>query len=304
MGSKRASGPASPSGASLARVLRLAGLDPSAALPQLIESYGPRLMGLALRLTRSNHAAEDLVQETFVQAFRKWGTFRGDSDPGTWLYTIAVRLWRRRAKRVHRAPRSFSELVPFGDTTVAALPLDSVATAEDIPAKREAIRDMERAIASLPDEFRLAIVLKDILELDTADVAAALGIKPQTVKTRVHRARLALRAKLMRRVPQRDAPAPVYERQVCLDLLRAKLDAMDAGRGFPVGQSVVCERCRAVFAELDLTQDVCAELSEGLIPARLSCALHALQERASATWAARESAEKRVGPKTGNRARR
>lgn len=255
-------------------------MSPEQAIPRLLELYGPRIMGLSLRLTRSRHGAEDLVQETFAQAYRKWGTFRGDSDPGTWLYTIAVRFWQRRARRTGRAPKSFSDLVPFAGETVAALPLGSTATSEDIPAKREAIREMERAIASLPNELRLAIVLKDILELETGEVAAALGVKPQTVKTRVHRARLALRGKLMALVPQRDAPAPVYERQVCLDLLRAKLDAMDAGRGFPLRQSVVCERCRAVFAELDLTQDVCAELSQGEIPAKLRRLILALPEQA------------------------
>ncbi|MBX3361347.1 MAG: RNA polymerase sigma factor [Phycisphaeraceae bacterium] len=250
--------------------------DASEAIPQLVRSHGDRIMGLALRLTRSRHEAEDLVQETFAQAFRKWGTFRGESDPGTWLYTIAVRLWRKKSRRSGRAPRSLTDLAPFKDATVADLTLARPSTIDDIPAKREAITAMEHAIASLPDEFRLAIVLKDILELDTTDVAAALGIKPQTVKTRVHRARLLLRAKLMTRVPQRKAPAPIYEKQVCFDLLRAKLDAMDAGRGFPIGQSVVCERCRAVFAELDLTQNVCAALSTGAISTPLQNRLRAI----------------------------
>lgn len=233
-----------------------------AAIDALIASHGDKLMGLALRLTRTRHDAEDLVQETFAQALRKWSTFRHESDPGTWLYTIAVRRWRKRATRSARDPRSLTDLAPFSSSTVAALPLDRSPSTEDLPATREAIRTMEQAIASLPDEFRLAIVLKDILELETEDVAAALRIKPQTVKTRVHRARLLLRSRLMRKVPQRHAPAPIYERQVCIDLLRAKLDAMDAGRGFPIRQQVICERCLAVFAELDLTQSVCAELSE------------------------------------------
>lgn len=233
-------------------------------------------MGLALRLTRTRHDAEDLVQETFTQALRKWSTFRHESDPGTWLYTIAIRCWRKRAKRSARDPRSLTDLAPFTSSTVAALPLDRAASTEDIPATREAIHTMEQAIATLPDEFRLAIVLKDILELETEDVAAALRIKPQTVKTRVHRARLLLRSRLMRRVPQREAPAPIYARQVCIDLLRAKLDAMDAGRGFPVRQQVICERCLAVFAELDLTQSVCAELSEATLSKALIQKLRAL----------------------------
>ena len=72
-----------------------------------------------------------------------------------------------------------------------------------------------------------------------------------------------------RGVPTRDAKAPTYEKQVCLDLLKAKLDAMDHGRGFPIGQGIVCERCRAVFAELDLAQNTCARLAEGAMPKRV-----------------------------------
>ncbi len=110
-----------------------------------------------------------------------------------------------------------------------------------------------------------------MLELSIEDVAKALNIKPETVKTRVHRARLLLRKAIVdhARVPKRAAKAPTYEKQVCLDLLKAKLDAMDHGRGFPIGQGIVCERCLAVFAELDLSQNTCVRLAEGEMPGRV-----------------------------------
>jgi hypothetical protein len=114
-----------------------------------------------------------------------------------------------------------------------------------------------------------------MLELSIEDVAAALHLRPTTVKTRVHRARLLLRKAILNRprLPRHAAKAPTYEKQVCLDLLKAKLDAMDHGRGFPIGQTVMCERCRAVFAELDLAQNTCARLADGDMPAGVRTAI-------------------------------
>jgi hypothetical protein len=126
------------------------------------------------------------------------------------------------------------------------------------------------------------LVLKEMLELSIEEVAEALHIKPETVKTRVHRARLRLRKAMMgkRGLPKHPAKAPTYEKQVCLDLLKAKLDAMDKGRGFPISQGVMCERCRSVFAELDLAQSACAQLAEGRMPDRVrQVVLNALRDQ-------------------------
>lgn len=133
---------------------------------------------------------------------------------------------------------------------------------------RESTHAVHEAIVGLPEHFRVPLVLKEMLELSIEEVASALHVKLQTVKTRVHRARLLLRKAIMDRrgVPKHAAKAPTYEKQVCLDLLKAKLDAMDHGRGFPIGQAIVCERCRAVFAELDLAQNTCLQLAHGKMP--------------------------------------
>lgn len=239
-----------------------------AAVAALVDDYAPRLRALGLRLCGNAADADDLVQDTFLQAYRRWSTLQNQTNPGPWLFTIAARACRRRSAR-RRATRmpAFSELAPFADTTVADLRENASPTRAAESAEARAA--MESAIATLPAPFRFALVLKDILELPTDDVAEVLGVKPQTVKTRVHRARLLLRKALMRETPQRPAPAPVYERQVCLDLLKAKLEAMDKGRGFPVGRDVLCSRCNAVFAELDLTQNACADLAQDRISPEL-----------------------------------
>jgi RNA polymerase sigma factor (sigma-70 family) len=233
------------------------------------------------RLCGNASDAEDMVQDVFLQAYRKWHTFKGDANPGTWLYAIAAHSCKARLRRkggIDKRMPAVSQLMPWNETRNVDLSGAAGSGSNGdghgpvaAAIERESARAVHEAILTLPEHFRVPLVLKEMLELSIDDVAKALRIKPETVKTRVHRARLLLRKAIMdrRNVPKRAAKAPTYEKQVCLDLLKAKLDAMDKGRGFPIGQGIVCERCRAVFAELDLAQNTCARLADGKMPARV-----------------------------------
>ena len=241
--------------------------DPARAIPVLFKEFGPRTYALTLRITGSASEAEDVVQETFLQAFRRWETFEGRADPGTWLYAIAARAAKRRFRKrkdgsTRRSSfRSFSDLSPMRDRGVVDLAIDRKQPAD--PLMREEARGLvQEAILGLPPQYRVPVVMKDILEMPLEDCAQALGLKLETVKTRIHRARLAIRQALNGGLRTRKAPAPDYDRRLCFDLLQAKLAAMDKGRGFPIGREVMCERCQLVFAELDLGQDACARLDD------------------------------------------
>ena len=251
-----------------------ASLPAEVALPELLDAHGGRLYGLALKFCGSAEDAEDLVQEVFLQAYRKWDQFRGESRPTTWLYTIATRACQRQKRRHSGQPRnldSLSDLVPFDGGSVADL------EAADDPfqtqVRREAREQVERALAQLPRPYRMALILKDLVELPVADVARVLSLKEATVKTRVHRARLQLRRALSSALPQKQAPPPLYSHRICLDLLAAKQEALDREVEFPVGGSEVCERCAALFATLDLGREACREIGRGELPGALRARL-------------------------------
>lgn len=240
-------------------------MSPADAIERLLAAHGDRLHTIASRLCRSRDDAADLVQETFLQAFRNWRQFAGDADPMSWLYTIAVRACRRLHRRRAGAPKDTLSLdadAPFASRLVATVD-------GPVGGGVELRERLEAAIPRLPTTYRLPLVLKDVIGLSVEDVAGVLGVTPTTVRTRVHRARLRLRSELARGLPTRAMPPAAYTRAVCLDLLRAKQYALDAGVPMPGGDALVCDRCRAVFATLDLTQDVCRSLADGKLPAAL-----------------------------------
>jgi RNA polymerase sigma-70 factor (ECF subfamily) len=261
------------------------------AVGRLVASDGARMYGLALKLCRNPAEAEDLVQDTFLQAYRKWDQFEGRSEPTSWLYTIAARLCRRRQRRRSGEPRhveSLSDLLPSRDATVARIPSDDDSPLDE-QLRREAQERVERALAELSVRLRLPLVLKDIAELSVAEVADILGLKEATVKTRVHRARLALRHALTEVLPRQPSPPPDHSRRVCLDLLHAKQEALDRGVEFPVPQDELCSRCQSLLSTLDLSQQLCRHLDSSQLPSELKGALAARLVRPSRRWSSREA---------------
>lgn len=241
---------------------------PAVAIAELFDAYGGLLYNLAFRFCGSREEAEDLVQEVFLRAFRSWGGFRGEADAKTWLFRIAANTCQRMHRKRSDEPEqigSLESLLPFGDRLIAVVASDEPEAVQK-QIRAEALARLESEIALLPDTFRVPLVLKDLVGFSVAEVAAILDLEEGTVRSRVHRARLKLRAAVDRALPReaRPAPPPAYEERMCLDLLNAKQDALD--RGVPFETAVICERCRSVFASLDLTQEVCASLGSEELP--------------------------------------
>lgn len=170
----------------------------AAAFEDLYRAHAGRLFSLLTRMAGSAQDAEDLLQDVFVQAHRKLGSFRGESSLGTWLYRLAVNQCldhlRGRQVRMARATDSL-------DADDAA---EAVAPAPATPQAIDRI-DLERAIAQLPEGCRTAFVLHDVEGLEHHEVAETLGISEGTSKSQVHKARTKLRALLRARTQRADA---------------------------------------------------------------------------------------------------
>jgi RNA polymerase sigma-70 factor (ECF subfamily) len=175
------------------------------AFETLVDRYQARVFRLACRLT-SDTDAPDILQETFLQAYRHLSAFRGESQFRTWLYRIAsnAALMHRRA-RARRPTEPLDDFLPrFGaDGRHVATPeeLQVAACADELIDRRVLAEQAREMIARLPDLYRDAFVLRDLEEMPTADVAQVLGIEPAAVRQRVHRARLMLRGYLNHLVP-------------------------------------------------------------------------------------------------------
>lgn len=238
------------------------------ALQQDLRAHAERLYRVGLGFCGNHADAQDMAQETLLRALRHQHQFKGRSNINTWLYRIASRVclrMRRRRAGQPAAIESLDEDPAFAEKVM--VDLDALARSQaEARHRSDLLERMQDAIARLPDEFRLVLVLKEIAGLSVEETARALGLKSQTVKTRLHRARMRIRAQLARGLPLKPGTQPAYSRRVCIDLLKAKQDALDRGAPFPIQDSLICERCRAVFATLDVQHDLCRHLGQAPLP--------------------------------------
>jgi len=174
--------------------------DASEAAQALVEAYGDRVYRLALRITGSREDAEEAAQDALWTVARKIDSFKGDSAFGSWLYRIAANAaYQKIRSRKGRAREiALDEVVPALDADGRHWePMDDWSRRVDEQAMQNELRDvLEEAIASLPPDYRTAVVLHDVEGMSNPDIAETLGISLPAVKSRVHRSRLYLRQRL------------------------------------------------------------------------------------------------------------
>lgn len=166
------------------------------AYESLVSEHGGRMLAVARRLLRDDEEARDAVQEAFVLAFRGLPRFAGQSRLSTWLHRIVVNasLMRLRSRRAH-PEESIEPLLPtFLEDGHSSATYGEWPESADRLLERAEVRERVRAsIDRLPVTYRTVLLLRDLEELDTGEVARALGISANAVKIRLHRARQALR---------------------------------------------------------------------------------------------------------------
>ena len=167
--------------------------------PELVKRYEQKLYNFSLRMCRDAADAEDTVQETFLNVFRYLKDFRYETKFKNWLYRVAASTCIKKRRKSKFAPQrelSLDEFLPQDETEVpdqvpkwALMPLDKLLN-DELSDKINA------AIFTLPEKYRLVIVLRDIEGFSTAETAQILNLSDANVKVRLHRARLFLRDKL------------------------------------------------------------------------------------------------------------
>jgi RNA polymerase sigma-70 factor (ECF subfamily) len=175
------------------------------ALEILMRRHAGRVYRVAVGITRSDADAEEVVQDVFLSLFEKIGAFEERAALGTWLYRVTTNtaLLRRRGKRFDVEVSLEDQLPMFKDDGHRAgersfLLADWSATAEDGLVSGETHAMVRRAVDLLPPHYRAVVALRDIEELSNEEVAEILGEPVSSIKSRLHRARMALREQLTR----------------------------------------------------------------------------------------------------------
>jgi len=171
------------------------------AFSYVVRSYGDRVYNLVLRLVGSPSEAEDIAQEVFVTVFKSIESYRGEAKLSTWILRIAANHAKNRIKYLSRRRTTSQEMRDGTDATEMAdegkAPMQAHFDAPDVlleAAETEQI--LQGAIAKLDEEQRLLVVLRDVEELSYEEIVEITGLPEGTVKSRLHRARMALKDSL------------------------------------------------------------------------------------------------------------
>jgi RNA polymerase sigma-70 factor (ECF subfamily) len=176
----------------------------------LARQFGPRVLQLALRHVRNREDAEEVAQDVLLKVARNIGSFRGDSKLSSWIYRITFNaaMSHVRRQRFRSAPDGTAD-VPVAqrvdparpgwrgvDRRGSDQPVDGAPLADVEVYRRQIRRRLVSALAAIPPIYRTPILLRDVHGLSTEETSAELGVRTETLKSRLHRGRLMLRSRL------------------------------------------------------------------------------------------------------------
>ena len=168
------------------------------AFEEIVSRYESKVMSLALRFTRNQEDAEEVMQDVFTTVYRKIEGFRGQSAFSSWLYRIVVNAAFMKLRK-----RKQDQTVPLEDIlkqsqVVPALKSPERALVDSQTIRNEMLEALESAIRKLPDDYRPVFILRDVDGLTSREVSRILDLTVPAVKSRLHRSRLMLRRRLGR----------------------------------------------------------------------------------------------------------
>ena len=204
------------------------------AFRAIMQRCNQRLFRVARSVMRDDNEAEDVLQEAYVRAFSRLESFRGEAGILTWLTRITLNEARGRLRRRrHMVDLSEIDAAQAGSGQVIAFPAASMTADPEADAARAQMRRLlESAVDELPNAFRAVFIMRDVDECSIEETAANLGLKPETVKTRLHRARRQLRRVLDEKLSTSMAGAFPFlgvRCQAITDRVMARLEPMLPG---------------------------------------------------------------------------
>ena len=169
-----------------------------AAFEQVVRTYGPRLLAVTRRMLGTEEDAQDALQDALLSAFKAIGNFKREAQLSTWLHRIAVNAALMKLRSQKRQVRNLDDLLPrfVGDGHMQNADAAWSVAFDTAVAARETREVVRKSIDELPDAYREVLLLRDIDERSTEETATLLGVTTGVVKTRLHRARQALRTLL------------------------------------------------------------------------------------------------------------
>jgi RNA polymerase sigma-70 factor, ECF subfamily len=169
-----------------------------AAFNELVRRHQSRVYGLLLRMLSDPAEAEDVAQEVFVSVFKSIDGFRGDSALATWLYRIATNHGKNRLKYLARRARDAERPLDDRADITGQVGLDArPASPDQVVESQQAARQLQQALAELDPEQALLLSLRDIENMSYEEIRQVTGLPIGTVKSRLHRARMALHERFL-----------------------------------------------------------------------------------------------------------
>jgi RNA polymerase sigma-70 factor (ECF subfamily) len=172
------------------------------AVADLADAYGSKIHQLAFRHMKNREDAEEVAQDVLLKICRKIAAFRGDSALSSWIYRITFNTAMSRLRTVRFSrPAEVPEHMLHAEPEAAPAaprrePADWSALPDDTYLRSQVRQRLQRAMTELAPIYRKPVVLRDVHGLSTEEASDVLGLKPQTLKSRLHRGRIALRARL------------------------------------------------------------------------------------------------------------
>lgn len=247
----------------------------AAALEALLVRYQPHLYRFGLRMCGNVDDAGDVAQESLIAMARSLRDFRGDSSVASWLYTIARRFCIKKRRRSKFAPAREESLDAQGTDTAQRL-ADPAPSPEQTATNRELAAALTRAIDALDPAQREVLVLRDVEGLPAPEAARVLGISVDAVKSRLHRARVAIRQEL---APVLGRPAIELPRgATCPDVLTLFSRHLEGEIDPSVCATMEahlarCSHCRHACESLKRTLAMCRQLPTPDVPAPLASSI-------------------------------